>query len=31
MVEMKIGKFSPKVPTTNSIRRIAVRSGRFQT
>ena len=31
MVEMKIWKLSPKVPIKKSIRRMAFRSGRFQT
>jgi hypothetical protein len=31
MVEMKIGKFSPKVPIRNSMIRVARRSERDQT
>ena len=31
MVEMKIGKLSPKVPIRNSMSRMALRSGRCQT
>ena len=31
IVEMKIGKFSPKVPIRNNMTRIALRSGLFHT